>query len=220
MKRQLILLATILLWGLMINNAAAQLVQGRDYMPLSPPQPTENSKKIEVIEFFWYGCIHCYHLEAPLNAWLKHKPADVEFRRVPAVLQPAWMPLTRTYYTLVALGVADKYHSAIFDAIHKENRRNLVTDPNAIASWLATKGLDKQKFLDAYNSFAVNGRAQRAVDVSSAYNIDGTPTLVINGKYLIAPHMDGYATDGQIDYAAFFHAVDQLIAQERKGRKK
>ncbi|HUO44130.1 MAG TPA: thiol:disulfide interchange protein DsbA/DsbL [Burkholderiales bacterium] len=219
MKRLTILLSAALLWAFMIHNAGAQLVQGRDYLPLTPPQPTEDSKKIEVIEFFWYGCPHCYHLEPSLNAWLRHKPADVEFRRVPAVLQSAWMPLTRTYYALVALGVADKYHSAIFEAIHKEGKRNLITDPNAIADWLATKGLDKQKFLDAYNSFAVNGRSQRAVDISGAYNIDGTPTLAINGKYLIAPHMDGYATDGQIDYAAFFRGVDQLIAQERKGRK-
>jgi thiol:disulfide interchange protein DsbA len=219
MKRQFIFLSTVLLWGFMINTATAQLVEGRDYMALSPPQPTENSKKIEVIEFFWYGCIHCYHLEAPLNAWLKHKPADVEFRRVPAVLQPAWMPLTQTYYTLVALGVADKYHSAIFDAIHKQNRRDLVTDPNAIATWLATKGLDKQKFLDAYNSFAVSGRAQRAADLSGAYNIEGTPTLVVNGKYSIEPSMEGYSVGSQVDYPTFFHAVDQLIAQERKGRK-
>ncbi len=220
MKRQFIILSTVLLWGFMINTAAAQLVEGRDYMPLSPPKPTENSKKIEVIEFFWYGCIHCYHLEPPLNTWLKHKPAYVEFRRVPAVLNPTWMPLTRTYFALVALGAADKYHAAIFDAIHRENRRDLVTDPNAIASWLATKGLDKQKFLDAYNSFSVNGRAQRAADITSAYNIDGTPTLVINGKYLIEPSYEGYSVGSQVDYVAFFHGVDQLIAQERKGRKK
>jgi len=219
MKRQIIFLSTVLLWGFLINTASAQLVQGRDYMPLSPPQPTENSKKIEVIEFFWYGCIHCYHLESPLNAWLKHKPAYVEFRRVPAVLSPGWVPLTRTYYTLVALGVADKYHAAIFNAIHNEGRRDLVSDPDAIASWLATKGLDKQKFLDAYNSFSVNGRTERAADISGAYNIEGTPTLVINGKYLIEPSMDGYSIGSQVDYAAFFHAVDQLIAQERKGRK-
>ena len=218
MKRLLVLFSTALLWALLINNAAAQLTQGRDYLPLVPPQPTDDPRKVEVIEFFWYGCIHCYHLEPPLNAWLKHKPADVEFRRIPAVFNPNWMPLTRTYYALEALGVADKYHEAIFDAIHKEGRRNLVTDPNAIASWLATKGVDKQKFLDAYNSFAVDSRAQRALDLTGAYNIDGTPTLVINGKYLIAPHMDGYA-GSSIDYAAFFRNVDALIAMERKGRK-
>ena len=219
MKQLLIAFFTALLWTLPINHAAAQMLQGRDYMPVATPQPTDDRSKIEVIEFFWYGCIHCYHLEAPLNAWLKTKPADVQFRRVPAVFNPSWVPLTRTYYALEALGVVDKYHAAIFDAIHVQGKRNLVADPNAIANWLAGKGLDKQKFLAAYNSFAVNSRAQRAQDLTSVYGIDGTPTLVVNGKYLIAPSMDGYATGGNIDYGLFFRNVDQLIAQERKGRK-
>ena len=219
MKRLQILFSAAALCVVMTGGAAAQLVQGRDYMPLEPPQPTEDSKKIEVIEFFWYGCIHCYHLEPPLNAWLKRKPSYVEFRRVPAIFNPAWMPLSRTFYTLEALGVTDKYHAALFDAIHKEGKKDLVTDVNAIADWLASKGLDRQKFMDAYNSFTVNARTQRAVEMTGNYNIDGTPTLVVNGKYLIAPSMDGYASGGQVDYVAFFHGVDQLIAQEHKGHK-
>ena len=100
--------------------AQQQPVVGRDYTLLSPAQPTDSGKKVEVIEFFWYGCPHCYHLEPSLKAWLKRKPADVEFRPVPGTFgAPTWEPLTRTYYALDAMGLAAKYHDAIFTAIHE-----------------------------------------------------------------------------------------------------
>ena len=112
----------VLLMLFAAGGAVAQQapVVGRDYTQVSPPQPTD-SKKIEVIEFFWYGCPHCYHLEPALKAWLKKKPADVEFRPVPGTFgAPTWEPLTRTYYALDAMGLAPKYHDAIFAAIHEE----------------------------------------------------------------------------------------------------
>lgn len=145
------------------GSAMAQqaLVAGRDYTQISPAQPTDSGKKIEIIEFFWYGCPHCYHLEPSLKAWLKRKPADVEFKPMPATFgAPTWEPLTRTYYALDAMSLAAKHHDALFAAIHEEKdpnkQRAMVNDSRIIADWLATKGVDKQKFLDAYNSFAVN----------------------------------------------------------------
>ena len=197
--------------------AGAQPATGRDYTVINPPQPTEGGKNVEVVEFFYYGCIHCYHLEGPLKAWLKRKPADVVFRYVPAVFDPSWLPLTRTFYALEAMGLTEKVHEDLFSAIHKERVRGLANDPRVIAEWLATKGVDKQKFLDTYNSFAVNGRAQRAVDLTRSHDVPGTPALVIDGKYLTGPSMT-VNPDNTVNYTRFFQVVDQLIAQARKER--
>jgi thiol:disulfide interchange protein DsbA len=197
--------------------ACAQGVAGRDYTVLNPAHPTDSGKKIEVLEFFWYGCIHCYNLEGPLKAWLKRKPADVEFRYVPAVFDPSWSPLTRAFYTLDAMGVADKHHEDLFAAIHKEKQRALVGDPKAIAEWLGARGVDKTKFLETYNSFAVNTRAQRSIDLTRSYDIEGTPSIVVDGKYVTSPSRT-MGTDSNVNYQRFFQVVDQLIVQARRDR--
>jgi len=204
------------------SSVAQQLVAGRDYTLINPPQPTASGKKIEVLEFFWYGCPHCFHLEPSLKAWLKRKPADVDFHYVPGTFgAPAWEPLTRTYYALDAMGLAGKYHDALFTAIHEEKdpnkQRGLVTDPRAIADWLASKGVDKQKFLDTANSFAVNNRVKRSEDMTRNYDVSGTPALAVNGKYLTAPSMT-LTPDNNVDYDRFFQVLDQLIARARKDR--
>ena len=215
-KRAGCLAALLILFG--VGSALAQqLVAGRDYTLINPPQPTASGNKVEVLEFFWYGCIHCYHLESPLKAWLKRKPADVEFRYVPAAFNSSWLPLARAFYALEAMGVAANYHDDIFSAIHRNNQKALLSDPRAMAEWLGGKGLDKQKFLDTYNSFAVNGRAQRTTDVTRSYDIPGTPTLVVNGKYLTGPSMM-VGSDNNISYERFFQVLDQLIAQARTER--
>ena len=215
-KRASCLAALLALLG--VGSALAQqLVAGRDYTLINPPQPTTSGNKIEVLEFFWYGCIHCYHLESPLKAWLKRKPADVEFRYVPAAFNSSWLPLARAFYALEAMGVAANYHDDIFSAIHRNNQKALLSDPRAMADWLGGKGLDKQKFLDTYNSFAVNGRAQRTTDVTRSYDIPGTPALVVNGRYLTGPSMM-VGSDNNISYERFFQVLDQLIAQARTER--
>lgn len=196
---------------------AQQPVVGRDYTLVTPPQPTASGNKIEVLEFFWYGCIHCYHLESPLKAWLKRKPADVEFRYVPAAFDSSWLPLARAFYALEAMGVTAKYHEDIFSAIHRDKQKALLSDPRAMADWLGGKGLDKQKFLDTYNSFAVNSRTQRTMDLTRSYDIPGTPALVVNGKYLTGPSMM-VGSDNNVSYERFFQVLDQLIAQARKER--
>ena len=215
--KRLFCLATLL--GLLVaGSAGAQPLAGRDYTRITPPQPTDSGKKIEVLEFFWYGCIHCYNLEAPLKVWLKRKPADVEFRLVPAVFDPSWVPLTRTYYALDAMGLTDRFHDEIFTVIHKDRQRGIATDPRIMADWLATKGgVDKQKFLDTYNSFAVNGRAQRSADMTRSYDVPGTPALVIDGKYVTAPSMT-VNPDNSVNYGRFFQVLDQLVAQARTER--
>lgn len=214
----------LLLCAFMTADASAQqaLVVGRDYTLVNPPQPTDSGRKVEVVEFFWYGCPHCYHLEPSLKAWLKKKPADVEFKPIPGTFgSPNWEPLTRTYYALDALGLVGKYHDALFAAIHEERdankQRALVTDPRAIGDFLASKGVDKQKFLDAYNSFAVNSKAKRSEDLTRAFDVPGTPAFGVDGKYLVSPSNFAKA-DGSVNYDRFYFVLDQLIAQARKDR--
>jgi thiol:disulfide interchange protein DsbA len=204
--------AAIFLYS-MAGAAAAQLVEGKDYRPISPPQPTDSGAKVEVLEFFWYGCPHCNNLQPSLRAWLKRKPSDVDFKRVPAVFQDSWVPLTKAFYAIDAMGLTEKLHYDVFTAIHEQKAR--LQEPAVLFDWVASKGVDKKKFIDTYNSFGVQGRAQHSIDMTKNYDIPGTPALVIDGKYLTAPSMTLKA-DRSIDYDRFFKVVDQLIAQARK----
>lgn len=197
-------------------TAQAQLTAGKDYVPVQPPQPTDSGGKIEVLEFFWYGCPHCNNLQPSLQAWLKRKPADVELKHIPAVFQDSWVPLTRAYYTIEAMGLVDKLHQEMFATLHRQ--RVQLRDANAIFDWAAAKGVDRKKFADTYNSFGVNGRTQRSIELTRKFDIPGTPALVIDGKYLTAPSMTLKA-DRTVDYDRFFQIVDGLIAEARKGKK-
>lgn len=201
--------------------ASAQLVAGKDYQVLKPAQPTTSGKNIEVIEFFWYGCPHCAHLQPSLHEWVKRKPADVTVRRQPAAFQDNWVQLARTYYTIEAIDAVDKLHGGVFDAIHKSKTLNpatLMKDQKPLFDWVASKGVNRQKFEEAYKSFGVASKAQRTIDVTSAYDISGTPALAIDGKFIIAPGMAPLKADNSIDYALFFKRVDQLIDLARKTR--
>ncbi len=205
------LLAAMILC-LFATAAAAQAVD-RDYQILKQPQPTASGAKIEVIEFFWYGCPHCNALQPSLHAWLKRKPADVEFKRFPAVFQESWVPLTRVYYTLDALGLVEKLHLEVFTALHDKKTR--LQDQKVLFDWVASKAVDRQKFIDTYNSFAVQTRAQRAMDITRSYDVSGTPAIAVNGRYITAPSMI-LRSDNTIDYDRFFKVLDQLIALARK----
>lgn len=201
--------------SLCLTAAHAELTVGKDYTLVKPPQPTESGGKIEVLEFFWYGCPHCNNLQPSLQAWLKRKPADVELKHIPAVFQESWVPLTKAYYTIEAMGLVDKLHQEMFATLHRQ--RVQLRDANAIFDWAASKGVDRKKFADTYNSFGVNGRAQRSIEMTKKFDIPGTPALVVDGKYLIAPSM-ALKTDRTIDYDRFFQNVDELIAEARKSR--
>jgi thiol:disulfide interchange protein DsbA len=206
-------LAAIVL--LAATAASAQVVAGRDYQVLKRPQPTETGNKVEVLEFFWYGCPHCNTLQPSLHAWLKRKPADVEFRRMPALFQDSWAPLTRVYYTLEAMGLVEKLHLDVFSAIHEKKVR--LQDPKVLLDWVAAKGVDRQKFSDTHSSFSVQSRTQRAMEVTRAYDIPGTPAIVIDGRYLTAPSMI-VKGDNTIDYDRYFKVVDEVIAMARKNK--
>jgi thiol:disulfide interchange protein DsbA len=194
---------------------SAQLTPGRDYRVINPVQPTDSGKRVEVLEFFWYGCPHCSNLQAPLRVWLKGKPADVEFRRVPAVLGDSWLPLTQAYYALDAMGIVEKLHNDVFAAIHRQNVR--LTDSRVLFDWVARHGVDRQRFADTYNSFGVKSRANRSIEMTRNYDIPGTPALAVDGKYLLSPSMI-LRPDNSVDYKRFFRVLDEAIAMARKER--
>lgn len=195
--------------------ASAQITPGKDYRLINPPQPTDSGKRVEVLEFFWYGCPHCNSLQPSLRIWLRKKPADVAFRRVPAVFQESWMPLTQAYYAFDAMGVVDKLHYDVFAAIHEQKLR--LMDSAALFDWVAKRGVDRQKFVDTFNSFGVKNRGARSIEMTRNYDIPGTPALTVDGKYLVAPSMF-LKPDRSVDYERFFRVLDQVIAMARKDR--
>jgi protein dithiol oxidoreductase (disulfide-forming) len=154
---------------------------------LIAPQPVATGNQIEVIEFFWYGCPYCYELEPALDAWLKRKPADVVLRRIPAVFRPNWMPQARIYYTLEALGAAERLHRAVYDSYHMDQ---LATDSaDKMAEWAGSHGLDREQWLAAYNSPEVERKVELARELTARYQIRGTPSLVVDGRYLTSSAM-------------------------------
>ena len=162
--------------------AAAQQQPG--VTELNPPLPTDAAKgKIEVVEFFWYECPHCYALEPYLERWTKKLPADVEFRRIPATFNERWVISARVYYALEAMGLVDKLHRPLLDAIHKDRLR--ITDERQLTEWLQSKGVDVAKFSSTLKSFAVESRLKRAQGLVVGSKIDGVPALMVNGQYVV-----------------------------------
>lgn len=184
---------------------------GTEYRLVSPPLPLESKTKVEVIEFFWYGCPHCYAFEPYIEPWIKKLPSDVMFHRVPAVFNESWVPHAKLYYSLEVLGEVDRLHGIIFDAIHKDHQI-LATEP-AIGDFLEKHGVNRKKFTDAYNSFSVNSKVQRSVQLQGAYKIDGVPTMGIDGRFVTANTMLGGGHD------AVLPVVDYLIVEARKQRR-
>ena len=186
-------------------GAAAQAPQ--PYQVLSPPQPTEGGGKIEVTEFFWYGCPHCYSLEPMVNAWAKNAPKDVVFKRVPAVPSEQWGLLAYVFYTLEGMGLLDQYHSKVFDAVHKDQLN--LGNRNIRETWLAKNGIDVAKYNEMEKSFTVNSKVKRAAQLTNAYKVDGVPRVFVNGKYFTAPEFAG-------SMDRIFPIVDQLVVMARK----
>lgn len=200
------------LLGLTLALAAGAAAQGKpSYKMLANPQAVESGEKIEIIEFFWYGCPHCFDLEPFLRKWTAALPKDVEFRRIPAIPTERWMPNARTFYTLEAMGLLEKMHGEVFDAIHID-RVNL-NDERIQLDWMAKKGVDRAKFADAWRSFSVQSKTRRAAQLTQAYEITGVPTLVVDGKYQTSVSMTG-SPEG------LMKTLDELIVRARAERTK
>ena len=190
--------------------ARAQPAMGVDFTELKAEQPVETKGKVEVIEFFWYGCPHCYSLEPLLEAWAKKLPPYAEFRRVPAVLSQSWARDAYIFYALEALGLLDKLHGKLFDAIHRDRLRT--SDQAALDQWLERNGVDPKKFQDTVKSFGVQSKVKRAAQLSGAYQLNGTPAMAVQGKYTVS------AEQGR-SQANMLATVDYLIGIARKDLK-
>lgn len=207
MQRKWMLLVAVLLAA--CTQATAEPVAGKDYQVIDPPVPTAAPNKIEVIEFFYYGCPHCYQLEPHLKSWLKQKPADVEFKTQPAVFRESWLPLTKAYFALEATGNLARLHEKLFAALHDQNVP--ISTDDALFDWVEKQGVDRDKFADVYKSFGVQGKTQRAVQMTKEYRIAGTPSMVIDGKYITSGSMTG-------SHESMMKVVDYLIAKARGGK--
>jgi thiol:disulfide interchange protein DsbA len=158
-------------------------LENEGYELVNPPQPTADPSKIEVMEFFWYGCPHCYHFEPDLNAWLKTKPANVVFIRQPAVFNARWAAHAKAYFTAEALGVVEKMHADFYDAI--QNKKQALESEDDLAKFFTAHGVNEADFRRAYKSFAVDAKMRQAQNMGPRYGITGTPALIVNGKYRI-----------------------------------
>lgn len=165
-------------------QAFAEPVLGRDYKVLNPAQPTRSGNKIEVLEFFFYGCSHCFKLHPLLTEWEKKMPKDVELTFVPTIFNESWEPMSRTYYALESMGQQKRLHDDLFNAWNVSNTD--LSDEAKITEFVGQRGVDRKKFSEAYRSFSTQSKVMRSKQMGQIYGIRGTPTLVVDGKYVIS----------------------------------
>ena len=204
-----LILATILVSALSIiavpaNSSPAGFQQVPE--PATVPNPT----RIQVIDFFWYGCPYCNLFEPQLESWLGSKPDNVDFIRIPAVIRSGWSNHARAFYTAEALGVLDTLHSQLFAAIHEEDRD--LNDMDELSRVFANQGIERARFEEAFNSAAVNRKVQEAGTLTRRYGIDSVPAIVVNGQYRTNPVLAGGAS-------RVLDAVNDLIASEQNQTK-
>ena len=211
MKKWL-LVGLMLLSGL--TSAASTLgnefapILGKEYTMLAAPQPVAIPKKIEVIEFFSYSCSHCKDLQPLMDAWARQQPADVNFRRVQIVWGPQMEGFAKFFATMNELGLAARLNDAAFNAVWQ--KRINIGDPAALETWLKSQsGVDVKKFMATFNSFGTNAKLAAAKQMTRDYAIQGTPTLIVNGKYVLSP----------VPPAALIQNLDQVVAMVRKSGK-
>lgn len=198
--------STVFALGAALTVAMPAFAQtaGKDYNMISPVQPTDDAAKIEVVEFFSYGCPHCGDFNPLVTAWVAKLPIDVVFKKVPVTFgRGAWESIARLYYTLEITGDLARLEGDIFKAIHSE-RVNLF-EPGALTEWVVKKGVDAKKFNDTFKSFGVMSKVKRGDQMAQAYKISGVPALAIDGKFMI----------GELAFNEKLAAADKLIAKAR-----
>ena len=187
-------------------SAAQQNKTDADYREIRQ-QPIETGDKIEVVDFFFYGCQDCNELLPRLERWRKGKPADVVFRHIPVVRHDSWIPLAKTYFTLEAMGEVERLHTAVFHSYHVEDL--YMSQEKVISEWAAKHGLDRDKFMAIYRSDETRQKVERARKQTMEYDIQGTPSLVVDGHLL---------TDGSS--AKTIEILDRMIRIARQQREK
>jgi thiol:disulfide interchange protein DsbA len=190
------------------NPAQAATTTG--YELVTPAQPTREFNKVEVIEFFWYGCPHCFDFEPTLAKWVKNLPSNVVFIRQPAVFSDLWGKHAKAYYTAEALGIVDKVHQDFFDAIQTK-KEHLETEEQ-LAKFFAAHGVGESEFKAAYGSFLVDTKVRQAATLAAKYGITGVPAIVINGKYKTSGPVAG-------SHEKMIEVMNTLIKQESAPKK-
>jgi len=197
--------------------AASGYVEGEQYTRLASPQPTSAPGKIEVVEMFSYACPHCFHMEPELEEWLKTKPDDVVFVRMPVVFRPDWELLAKAYFTAEILGVLDKTHEALFEAIHEKHQK--IGDEAAMQAFFASQGVSAEDFKKTFDSFAVAVKVNNAKLMTRRYAITGVPTFIVNGKFSTSATLAG-ANEKDLSVKELnertLKVVDYLVEQERE----
>jgi len=189
--------------------ATPQYEEGTHYIELTIPVENRDENKIEVTEFFSYGCIHCYNFEPILSAWQETLAPDVDFIRIPATFNDAWLVLAQTYYTAEAMDVTKKIHTPLFEAIHSERRR--LDNPTEMAMFFAEFGIDPIAFAKVYKSFGVRAKVQQASSSIRAVRLSAVPTLVVNGKYRVESQPSG-------GFPEMLKIVNFLVKKERSAK--
>ena len=207
LKRLIVGLATVLSCA----AAVAQPTEGKHYLALNPPQAVEATGKVEVTEFFWYRCPHCYNLEPVLQDWVKKLPRDAQFRRVPAIFNNEWLLDARVFFALEATGDVARVHSGLFDAIHQQGGVRLKGDAYMkwVAEWLGKNGVDPAKYDAALRSFTVENKLKRAMQMTQAYKIDGVPAIGVQGRWVVSASMTG-------EPRMMMNVTDYLVGEARK----
>lgn len=200
-------LSLLLCAGLMsISVIAADFTAGKDYEVLPSPVKVRDASKVEVVEVFWYGCIHCYNFEPLIKSWKGKQGADVDFYSMPAMWNKGMILHAKAFYTAKALGQFDKFNDLLFSAMNV--KKNRLKNAAAVKKIFVDNGVDPQKFDQTINSFGVQSQVQLADSRARAYRIQGTPEIVVNGKYRVSSSMSG--GQGQM-----LKVVDFLVAKER-----
>ncbi len=178
------------------------------YFSIIPEQPGAEGDKVQVMEFFWYACPHCYSLEPHISKWLEKKPDNIEFIRIPAMFKRADVVLhAKTFYALSLMGVEDELNGALFDAIHVQNNR-LATSAD-MEAFLAKKGVDIEAYRKAMKSFAVQTQSRRAEVLANRFDIRGVPAFVVDGKYRTS------GLEGDLQMQAVDYLIDKVITEKR-----
>jgi thiol:disulfide interchange protein DsbA len=184
--------------------SATQWEEGKNYFVIDPPQPTATGDRVEVLEVFSYACPHCAHFQPYAEQLKQSLPAGAVFGYMPAVFSPAWEPFARAFYTAESLGVVDETHQALFDALHRDHL------PMRSIEDLA--GFDRAKFLATASSFEVESKLSRAAEIVRKDGVDGTPSIVVDGKYRVT----GQSAGG---YPQLIELVDWLAKKEIAAKK-
>ncbi len=184
-------------------------VEGTHYIKLSQAAPTSApAGKIEVVEFFWYGCPHCFHFDPALEAWAGKLPADVAFRRVPVAFRENPFGIhQKLYFAVEAMGLLPTLHGKIFHALHEQGLK--LDKPELISDFVAKNGVDAAKFMGVFDSFGVQTKCRQARSLAEAYKIDGVPTMGIAGQYYTSVSLNGSPEKT-------LAVVDALVAKQRK----